>query len=340
MIAGVALLATAVPAAAVLAIRAGAPAQEAAPATELVLTERRGTVMGTSMLIEVVAAPDFDAEAALDTAEAELRRVEDVMTDWRDSELMRLNARAGQGPVPVTKELAALVNRAVLVAELTGGAFDPTWKALEPLWDFKAEHPTLPDAAQLEAALERVDYRRVKVDLVKSTVELPEGFRIGLGGIAKGYGVDRAMDALRGQGVENGLVEAGGDLKALGKKTGESWKIAIRHPRDRERVLAVVPVSNRCVVTSGDYERFFELDGVRYHHILDPRTGRPSTGCMSATVVGPDAATCDALATALCVLPPEKGLKLIEQGPGYEALVVGLDGEVHVTEGLRSAATR
>ena len=299
-----------------------------------VLSTRRGTVMGTSMLLEIVAPASFPAEAALDAAEAELRRVEDVMTTWRDSPLMRLNAEAGKGPQRVSEELATLIHRSLLVAKLTDGAFDPTWKAVGSLWDFQASEPVVPTTDQLRKALRFVDSSRVQVDLKALTVTLPPGFHVGLGGIAKGYGVDRAMTVLRKLGVQHALVDAGGDLKAMGRKLDKIWQIAIRHPRDRKRVLAMIPVSNRCVLTSGDYERFFEIDGKRYHHILDPRTGMPSMGCMSATIVGPDAATCDALATALCILSPKEGLALVAQNSDYEALLVGMDGAVHTSKGL------
>ncbi len=238
----------------------------------------------------------------------------------------------------VDKELFALIQRGVRIGELTGGAFDITYAGAGQLWDFKADPPKLPSDAELEAALTRVGYARLTLDEAALTVELPAGMRIGLGGIAKGYGVDRAMALFMKRGIRNAIVNAGGDLKALGRKFDKSWEIAIRHPRDRERVLAMLPVSNVCVVTSGDYERFFELEGVRYHHILDPRTGRPSTGCMSATVTAPDAAFADALATALCVLGPEKGLELIESLDRVEALIVGLDGAVQLSTGLAGSA--
>jgi thiamine biosynthesis lipoprotein len=148
------------------------------------------------------------------------------------------------------------------------------------------------------------------------------------------------MAVLMEHGIENAVVNAGGDLKALGKNGDELWTIAIRHPRDQDRVIAVLPVSNTCVVTSGDYERFFEHDGKRYHHILDPRTGFPSTGAISATVVAPDAAVADALATALCVLPPGEGIALIEQLPRVEAIVVSIDGQVHATVGLSQQSAK
>jgi thiamine biosynthesis lipoprotein len=160
--------------------------------------------------------------------------------------------------------------------------------------------------------------------------------RIGLGGIAQGFGADCAMKAMMDLGVEHALVNVSGDIKALGTKFGEPWEIAIVHPRDKERVIAVIPVSNTCLITSGDYERGFEIDGRRYHHILDPRTGRPSTGCMSATVLAPDAALADALATGLCVMGPEKGLALVERLPRVEALLVDAAGVVHASSGLRT----
>jgi FAD:protein FMN transferase len=309
------------------------------------MLERTGGVMGTSMRLVAIGRDRAALEEALVAAEAELRRVEDLMTDWRASPLMDLNAAAGSGPVAVPTELGRLVERSLLVAELSGGAFDPTWRGVGTLWKLRADPPVVPDDAAIAAGLERVDFRRVAVttDAAREvyTVELPAGFELGLGGIAKGYGVDRAMTVLMEHGVEHAVVDAGGDLKALGQHFDGPWEVAIRHPRrqagERGDVMAVVPVSNACVVTSGDYERFVVIDGVRHHHILDPRTGRPSTGCMSATVVGPDAAVCDALATALCVLGPDDGLALIERSGAYQALAVGMDGAVRTTAGLESA---
>jgi len=305
----------------------------------LVLREKKLGVMGTSLSIGALGQDAGDLDRAIDAAIREMQRIEDLMTTWRDSPLTRLNAAAGEGPQVVPPELAHMVARACDVGRMTGGAFDPTFAGVGRLWDFKRAPPLVPDAAAVDAALASVDYSKIRVDLDANTVELPAGMSIGLGGIAKGYGVDRATKVLIEHGVQHGIVDAGGDLKAMGKKHGELWQIAIRHPRDRERVLAVIPVSNVCVVTSGDYERFFEVEGVRYHHILDPRTGYPSTGCMSATVTGPDAAGADALATALAVLGPEAGLALIEGVPRFEALLVGMDGAVHASSGMHANMT-
>ena len=309
-------------------------------ASREILRERRLEVMGTELLIEAVG-PDADRlDRAIEAAIAEIRRVEDLMTDWRPSPLTALNDAAGRGPREVPDELARLLASALEVGRVTGGAFDVTYAGVGRLWDFRRDPPVVPEPAAVEDGLRHVGLDQVEVDVERGTVSLPEGFRIGLGGIAKGYGVDRAMKVLMDHGVRHAMVNAGGDLKALGRKRGKLWEIAIRHPRDRERVLAVLPVSNTCVVTSGDYERFFEKDGRRYHHIIDPRTGYPSTGCMSATVVAPDAAIADALATALCVLGPEEGLALVERLDRVEALLVGMDGVVVVSKGLESGAAR
>jgi FAD:protein FMN transferase len=318
-------------------LASAAARQEPAPgASEIGLHEVRGDVMGTSFRVEAVGTDAVEQDLA--AAVAELRRIDDGMTTWRDSELTRLNARSGQGPVEVSAELCSLVARSLAVAELTDGAFDPTWHSVAHLWDFRADPPVLPDGDELAAALERVGWRKVRVDLDASTIELPEGTTLGLGGIAKGYGVDRAMSILMERGVRHAVVDAGGDMKCLGQRLGEPWEVAIKHPRAKEYVLAVLPVSNRCVVTSGDYERYFDLDGKRYHHIIDPRTGRPAEGCMSATVIGPDAALADALGTAMCVLGPERGLAIIERLPRTEALLVDLAGEVHRSSGLPAVA--
>ena len=306
-------------------------------AERLVERTRSTGVMGKQLDLSAYGSDAAKLDAALDAAVAEMRRVEDLMTTWRPSALTRLNDAAGRGPQTVPPELARLIARALEIGRLTKGAFDVTYYGVGKLWDFKAEPPRIPDEAAIARALERVGFARVTVDLDASTVTLPEGMAIGLGGIAKGYGVDRAMAVLMQHGVEHAIVNAAGDLKALGRKQGELWRIAIKHPRDRERVLAVVPLSNTCLVTSGDYERFFEHDGERYHHIIDPRTGYPSKGCMSATVTAPDAAFADALATALCVLSPDEGLALIEGLERVEAFLVGQDGELRVTSGLKSA---
>lgn len=296
-------------------------------------------VMGTDLRIDVYGQDPVSLDRALEQAEAELRRIEDLMTTWRPSPLTRLNEQAGQGPQSVPAELAAIIARGRELHRVTGGVFDISFYPVGKLWDFKATSPSLPDPEELKAALRHVDASRILINAEAVTVELPAGMAIGLGGIAKGYGVDRAIRVLMDAGVRHALVNAGGDLKALGKRDGEPWEIAIKHPRDRARAMATLRLSNQCLVTSGDYERFFRLDGTLYHHILDPATGMPATGCISASVVAHNAELADALATACVVLGPEKAVTMLARFPRVEAILVGLDGSVVMTDGLPLAET-
>jgi thiamine biosynthesis lipoprotein len=305
--------------------------------SELYHAKQVTTVMGTELIIEAWHAEAKVAETAIAAAEKEIRRVEDLATDWRPSPLETLNDSAGQGPVKVDEELVLLIAHSLELGQLTEGAFDISFGAIGKFWKFKGDDFKLPDAEKIKASLKRVDWKKIIVDVEKSTIELPAGMRIGLGGVAKGYGVDCAMQVLLDHGIQHGIVNAGGDLKALGKDGGRKlYKIAIKHPRDEEKIIALLPISNTCVVTSGDYERFFEIDDVRYHHILDPRTGYPATGAMSATVVARQASVADALATALCVMDVVDGMALIEKLKNVEAVVVDFDGKVMISSGLKS----
>lgn len=331
---------------ALLALSGAARAQEAAPdqgppaaQEELVSRARRADgIMGSELHIEVIGPDPVVLERALDECFAEFRRLEDVLTDWRPSPLTTLNENAGEGPQAVPPELLEVAAKALEWGERTGGAFDPTFAAVGRLWNFKQRPPVVPPKEAIDEALKLVGWAKVRLDRAAGTIDLPRGMRLGFGGIAQGYAADRAMAIILRSGIRAAIVNCSGDVKALGKKDGKPWPIAVKHPRDKGRAIAVVPIANACLVTSGDYERCFELDGVRYHHIIDCRTGYPSRGCMSATVIGPDAADCDALATALCVLSPQEGLALVEALPRIECLLVDMEGEVHVSSGLRGAA--
>ncbi|MFT4538506.1 MAG: thiamine biosynthesis lipoprotein [Planctomycetota bacterium] len=317
----------------------GKSSSELAPATAqapvpLRSHKRRLGVMGTELTLEALHSDAQRLEQAIDAAITEIQRVEDLMTDWRPSPLMELNAQAGMGPVAVDPELVRLIDRSLKISELTGGAFDITYASVGKLWDFKRVPPVIPSQEQIHAAVNLIGYKKLRVDVDAATVDLPQGMRLGLGGIAKGYGVDRAMSVLLKHGIEHASINAGGDLKVLGLEHGEAWRVSIRHPRNAEQVIALVPMSNSCLLTSGDYERFFMHEGRRYHHIIDPRSGMPSSGCISSTVRAPDAAFADALATALCVLQAAQGIQLVESLPGVDAILVDMDGQVHMTSGL------
>jgi len=271
------------------------------------------------------------------------REVDARMSEWKEtSPLSAVNRAAGLQPVEVPDDLRALIRRGIEIGDLTGGAFDITWAALWGLWDFEADPPCVPGDEEIESRLRLVDYRRIEIDDDAGTVFLPEeGMMIGLGGIAKGCALDRAAVALHQAGIDSFLLSAGGQMMAGGLRGDRPWRIGIRDPRmGPTDYFAYLEVTDTSVSTSGDYERYFILDGVRYHHILDPRTGRPASPpepLRSATVVCADATLADALSTALVILGREKALALVESLEGVEAVLVDDEAQVHTSRGLVGA---
>jgi thiamine biosynthesis lipoprotein len=240
--------------------------------------------------------------------------------------------------VRVSQELFNLIRRAFKVSQLTDGAFDITFAGVGRLWDFKAPDAEPPSPDAVREAMRHVGYKNVVLDEKKRTVFLrdPEA-RIGLGGIGKGYAANRAVIVLKEKGVEHGVVNAGGDLVAFGRREDDApWDVTIAHPRRPDRVFARIALTEQAVVTSGDYESFMVADGKRYGHILDPRTGYPADALRSVTIVCPDAELADALATAVFVMGPEKGLALVNDLSGVECIMVDRDGKVLFSKNMES----
>ncbi|NLA11314.1 MAG: FAD:protein FMN transferase [Firmicutes bacterium] len=266
---------------------------------------------------------------------AEMRRLELLLSSSDpDSEVSAINDAAGKEPVAVSPETAAVIGEALTYSALSSGAFDPTIAPLLERWGFREGDCRIPDPVELQEARAAVDYRLVEAEA--GEIFLPcSGMALDLGGIAKGYIVDRGLDLLAQSGIEHALINAGGDVGILGPKAdGTPWRVGIKHPRSGG-VIAVIPWGDRgAIVTSGDYERFFEEDGVRYHHILDPRTGRPASALLSVTVVAPTTMEADALSTALFVLGPQRGLALVESLPGVEAVLITPQLELLISSGL------
>lgn len=292
--------------------------------------------MATKLTVVVPESPSAAADAE---AVAEVfREVDARMSEWKDSSpLSAVNREAGGAPVPVPADLREVLHRAVALGDATDGAFDVTWAALWGLWDFRAASPSVPDPAEIARRVALVDYRQVQVDDALGTVRLPRaGMKIGLGGIAKGYALDQARKVLQARGVEDFLVIGGGQILAGGRKGDRPWRTGLRDPRGGpEDYFAGLEVRDESLSTSGDYESFFEVDGRRYHHIVDPRTGWPSEGLRSATVISADATLADALSTACMVMGVEKSLAVC-RALGAEAALVDADGALHVTPGLQS----
>lgn len=291
-------------------------------------------LMGTSVSVDLWHDDGAAGRVLVDRVLDEYRRVDDSMSTYKESsEISAINRGAGASAVPVSEELFGLIQRSLDLSTQSGGAFDVTYESVGYLYDFRARRR--PSEAQIDQRLSAIDYTHVQLDPGGRTVEFARpGVRINLGGIAKGYAVERGAAILRDAGVENAFLNAGGDTRVLGDRRGQPWIVGIRHPRVSEEVVTRIPLVDEAISTSGDYERFFEEDGRRYHHIINPATGTPTEGVLSVTVIGPDATLTDGLSTTLFVLGAEAGLRFIETLPAYEAIVVEATGELSFSSGL------
>ena len=294
--------------------------------------------MGTTVAFKIWTDREAAAKAAMLDALVEIQRIEAMMTTWKDtSEVSRINAAAGGPPVEVSRELVDVLQAARAIHDESGGVFDVSFYGLKGLWRFDQDAvDQIPSDADIKARLPLVDGGKIEVDAGKRTVRLPVvGMAINLGGIAKGYAVDRAAAVLARDGFVDVVVQAGGDLLVKGRKGQADWQVGIRDPRAAAgEFFAIAPIKDAAFSTAGDYERSFVKDGKRYHHILDPRTGYPATACRSVTILAPDALTADELDDAVFILGPEKGLALVEARPGVGAVVVDRDNRVVVSKRL------
>ena len=290
--------------------------------------------MGTEVSVYFWHEDEAEGDAVIEEIFAEVDRINALMSTYvEDSRISDINRRAAEEPVPAGEELFQLIRRSLDISVLTRGAFDITYESVGQHYDFRERRR--PDDATVEAERAHINFRYVRLDQGKGTVRFAEpGVRINLGGIAKGYVVERGVDILRLHGVQYGVVTAGGDSRLLGDRRGRPWMIGIRDPREDGKVAISVPLEDEAISTSGDYERYFDEDGTRYHHIIKPSSGRPVEGVHSATVIGPDAVMTDALSTSVFVMGVDEGLKLIGCLPDYEAIVIDAEGEIFYSTGL------
>jgi FAD:protein FMN transferase len=298
-------------------------------------------IMGTEIAVMVPEGASIAPSEAADAVFEVFHEVDRWASEWRDdSALTAVNQAAGGDPVKVPPELLSLVQQGIALGERSDGAFDISWAALWGLWDFTAETPKLPAEERLKAQLALVDFRLIEVDEAASTIHLSQkGMVLGLGGIAKGYALAQAGEALRSRGLDSFSLSAGGQVLVAGRvrlkgETPRPWRVGIRDPRGGpDDFFASLEASDMSISTSGDYERFFNLDGVRYHHVLDLRTGKPARESRAASVISTDPTLADALSTVLMVMGPP-GLALIEEHEGVEGIVVDKTGAIHSSSGL------
>ena len=299
--------------------------------------KQQAAIMGTVVTVELWHEDDRQGEKQVEAIMGEMHRIDALMSSYKpDSELSAVNDGAARAPVTVSKELLALIERALEYSDITSGAFDITYASAGQHYDYR--NNSKPNQAQLQAALPAINFHHVKIDRSASTVTfLHPGVRIDLGGIAKGYAVDRGMRILQQAGITTALISAGGDTRVTGKRWDRPWHIGIRNPRDEDNIVSMIPLENSAISTSGDYERYFEEDGVRYHHILDPKTGTSTHEILSSSIIGKSATDTDALSTSVFILGVEKGMQLIESIPDTEAVIIDNRGDMHYSAGLTPA---
>ncbi len=293
--------------------------------------------MGALVELTAVAPNEMLAQAALTAGFQEVRRLERLLSTWIEtSEISRVNQAAGQEPVGVSEETFVLLKRALEVTAYTEGGFNIAIGPAARLWNIP-EAPRVPSDMELEIAAQYVDAHHIHLDPLRHTVFLEKpGMRIDVGGIGKGVAAEKAAAVMREIGATGGLVAVAGDFRVFGKRAdGTAWPVGIRHPRRDGAILATLDSTDEAISTSGDYERFFLQNDIRYHHILDPSTLQPARLCQSVTVVAPDATWADALATGLFVMGAVKGLVLIER-LGFGAVIVDAQGGVSISSRLRN----
>lgn len=293
--------------------------------------------MGSEVRLTAWTADEANALLSFEHIFQDFDHLDRVLSVWHEeSDISRLNAAAGRAPVTLQPEVIELLEIARQVSRWTGGKFDVTFGALSGLWKFDHDQDNrIPAAGDVAARLPLIGYDRLEIDAQRNTAFLrTPGMRVHLGGIGKGFAVDRAAAMLRAHGIEDFLVQAGGDLYASGRRGDRPWRAAIRDPRG-DGNFAAMDLVDSTFSTSGDYERFFEQDGVRYHHILDPDTGHPARGARSVTIVTNRAVIADALSTGVFIMGPQAGMALIEDFPEVEGVIVSDSGEVLVSSGLR-----
>ncbi len=294
-------------------------------------------IMGTRVSVELWHDDPQVRQTCSHEVFAEMHRIDDLMSPYKaDSEISFINNNAPSATIAISEEMSMLINRSLEYSKLSQGAFDITFASIGYRYDYRKHQQ--PDNQFIEQNLSAIDYRHINLDNRRITFE-NSAVRIDLGGIAKGYAVDRAIDIVRHCGIDEAMISAGGDSRILGHKRGKPWIIGIQHPRKSTEIALRLPLSDTAISTSGDYQRFFIKDGHRIHHIINPATGHSADLSWSATVIGPDALTTDALSTTVFVLGAEKGLALIETLDNIDAIIIDKNGKVHYSSGFQEPDT-
>ncbi|MAZ27045.1 MAG: FAD:protein FMN transferase [Cytophagaceae bacterium] len=294
--------------------------------------------MGSRFEITVVSENEAKANEEIDLAISEISRIEKLISSWDpNSQTSKINKNAGIKPVKVSAELLELIKRAKSISELTDGAFDISYASMDALWKFDGSMTKMPSEEKIKASVAKVGYKNIVLNPKDQSVllKLP-GMKIGFGAIGKGYAADKAKELLMKKGVVAGIINASGDMNTWGQQPdGSEWKVAITNPLNKNNAFALLPIDNEAVVTSGNYEKYVIFNGKRYTHIIDPRTGYPATGIVSATVFAPKAELADALATSVFVMGKDVGIDRINQLPDIECIVIDDKGDIFTSNNIK-----
>lgn len=303
----------------------------AAQTPQKVLVERQMILMGSFFQITIVAKDSIQANQLINMTVDEIARIEDLISEWRPhTQISQVNANAGIKPIQVDREVFDLTKRAIEYSKMTNGAFDISTAALDKIWRFDGTMDTLPSPKAVHKSIAYVDYRDIILDSSHSTIFLKnKGMKIGFGSIGKGYAADKGRELMLQHNVQAGIVDASGDISTWGSQPGNKpWLIGIRNPFKRNKIIKVLKLKYDAVATSGSYEKYAEIDGVRYSHIINPKTGYPATGLISVTINGPSAEFANALSTSIMVMGKKEGKKLIKEFPAYSYIFITDAGKV------------
>jgi len=299
--------------------------------------KRKLSMLGSPFEMTVVAKDSVQGNYYIDLAVAEVKRVEYLISDWiPTTQISQVNKNAGIKPVKVDKEVFDLVGRAIKVSQITSGAFDLSYASMDKIWKFDGSMKTMPTEEAIKKSVSKIGYKNIILDPKEQTIFLKyEGMKLGLGGIGQGYIADKVKELLFSKGCTSGIVNVSGDINAWGKQPdGKPWTVGIINPMNKNKVFATFPLENSAVETSGSYEKFVMFNGIRYAHIIDPRTGYPAQGIISVSVFAKQTEIADALATGIFVLGVEVGLDLVNQLKGIECIIVDDKGKIHSSKGI------
>jgi FAD:protein FMN transferase len=296
-------------------------------------------LMGNHFEISVVSHSPEHAQACIEIAVTEIKRIEDLLTTYTEtSETAQINAFAGVKPVKISQEVFNLIQRSLKISEITQGAFDLSYGSIDKsLWNFDTQMTALPDAQTAKKQVRLINYKNIILDTAETSVFLKnKGMRIGFGGIGKGYAAEMAKKILINEGVQSGIVNASGDLVTWGTQpNGAPWTVGVANPNNRHHVFSYLEIGNRAVATSGNYEKFALIQGKKYSHTIDPKTGLPVEGIKSVTIISPNAELSDAFSTPVMVMGIEVGLNLINQIKSVACIIVDSNDHLHTSKNIR-----